>query len=469
MADTSGSGLRQAMGTLDRGAVARDLGRELVACAGPLDAGPFTGAALDSRQVEEGSLFFALRGERHDGHDFLEDAVARGARGLVVSRPPSGVPEGVTVYLVTDTARALQALAAARRARHTELKVVGITGSVGKTTCKELVAAVLARRFRVLKSEGNLNTEVGMPLALLGLEQEHQVAVLEMGMFALGDIRLLCRIARPHIGVVTNIGPVHLERLGSVGAIASAKGELVEALPADGLAVINGDSPWAHRLAARGQARAVFYGMRQQCQVRGEVLASRGLEGFTFRLEWQGRAATVRSPMPGRHNLHNALAAAAVALALGMEWEEVVEALAAARSELRLRLVAGPGGSTIIDDSYNASPASVMAALDLLAEMPGRRLALLGDMRELGEVAEAAHREVGAHAARTCHVLLAVGEMARLVAEAARTAGHPDVRLLADKDEAIRVLARELRAGDYLLVKASRALALETVVEALRR
>jgi UDP-N-acetylmuramoyl-tripeptide--D-alanyl-D-alanine ligase len=457
------------MMALSRQEVARDLGPALVACSGPLEAAPFTGVAIDSRRVREGDLFFALRGQRHDGHDFLPQAIGAGARGAVVSRPFPDVPEGVTLYHVSDTARALQLLAAARRARHPSLAVVGVTGSVGKTTCKELTAAVLARRYRVLKSEGNLNTEVGLPLALLGLTDEHEVAVLEMAMFAQGDIRLLCQIARPRLGVVTSIEPVHLERLGNLGAIAAAKGELVEALPSDGAAIVNGDSPWAHRLLARGPARAVLYGTCRQCHLQGEVVESHGLEGFTFRLRWQGREATVRSPMPGKHNLHNLLAAAAVALSLGMEWEDVVEALACARSDLRLRTLSGPGGSTIIDDSYNASPASVVAALDLLAEMPGRRIALLGDMLELGDAAEEGHRQVGAHAARTTDVLLLLGEMAPTVAAAALAAGHRSVRVLTDKEEAVALLSRELRAGDWLLVKASRALALETVVEALAR
>jgi UDP-N-acetylmuramoyl-tripeptide--D-alanyl-D-alanine ligase len=457
------------MTRLPRREVAQDLGPVLVACAGPLEGPPFGGAATDSRQVRPGDLFFALRGERHDGHDFLPQALAAGAAGVVVSRPLPDLPPGATAYQVSDTARALQLLAAARRARHPDLRVVGVTGSVGKTTCKELVAAVLSRRYRVLKSEGNLNTEVGLPLALLGLEASHQVAVLEMGMFALGDIRLLSQIARPQVGIVTNIGPVHLERLGSLGAIAAAKGELVEALPAHGQAIINGDCPWAHRLGARGPAAVTLYGTARQCQVRGEVLASHGLEGFTFRLEWQGREATLRSPMPGRHHLHGLLAAAATALALGLDWPEVTEALACARSDLRLRVLPGPRGSTIIDDSYNASPASVLAALDLLSEMPGRRIALLGDMRELGAAALEGHRQVGAHAARTTHLLLLLGEMAPVVAQAARASGHPQVRLLQDKEQAVALLAAELGPGDFLLVKASRALALETVVEALAR
>ncbi len=428
----------------------------------------FTGVAIDSRRVSPGELFLALPGERHDGHQFLAEAVSRGARGLVVSRPVVEPYRDVVTFQVSDTLQALQRLGAGCLADHPGLQVIGVTGSVGKTTCKELIASVLSARYRVLKSTGNLNTEIGLPLSLAGLEAGHQAAVLEMGMTARGDIALLCRIAPPCIGVVTSIAPVHLERLGSLGAIAAAKGELLEALPPDGVAIVNGDSPWAHRLAARTRARVVFYGLSPQCQVRGEGLESHGLDGISFYLCARGERVPVRSPMPGRHNLHNLLAAAAVALEMGMTLEEVASALACARTDLRLRVVEGPRGSTIIDDSYNASPPSVLAALDLLGELPGRRLALLGDMRELGPADEEGHRQVGVRAAATTDVLLLVGERAPLMAEAAREAGHRDVRVLLDKEEAAALLARELQPGDYLLVKASRALALETVVEALR-
>ncbi len=445
--------------------VLEDLGPALVARGGPLHD-RFTGVSVDSRQVGEGHLFVALRGQRHDGHDFLGEAVAHGAWGLVVSRPTYDW-EGVTIFQVRDTLEALHRLAAGRRRRHPALTTVGITGSVGKTTCKELTAAVLARRWAVIKSPGNLNTEVGLPLTLMGLEAHHQVAVLEMGMFARGDIALLCGVAGPQVGVVTNVGPVHLERLGSMGAIAAAKGELLEALPPEGVAVVNGDCPWTRRLTARTRARVVTFGLGPSCQVRAEEVRGQGLAGFSFRLVTPQGQAMVCSPMPGRHNVYNALAAAAVGLALGMELPEVAAALAEARPKERLRVVPGPRGSTIIDDSYNASPPSVLAALDLLAELEGRRLALLGDMLELGSYEEAGHRLVGERAGRLLDVLVAVGERARLLAEAAR-GGKAQVVMARNKEEATEILRRELGPGDYLLVKGSRALALEEVVEALR-
>jgi UDP-N-acetylmuramoyl-tripeptide--D-alanyl-D-alanine ligase len=446
--------------------VMEDLGPALVARGGPLHP-RFRGVAVDSRLVERGFLFVALPGQRHDGHHFLEEAVSRGAWGVLVSRPTYGW-EGVTVFQVRDTLEGLQRLAAGRRRRHPQLTVVGITGSVGKTTCKELTAAVLARRYSVLKSPGNLNTEVGLPLALMGLEAHHHVAVLEMGMFARGDIALLCRLANPQVGVVTNVAPVHLERLGSMGAIAAAKGELLESLPREGVAVVNGDCPWTRRVASRTRARVVTFGLGPTCQVRGQDVRGEGLAGFRFRLCTPQGEIDVRCPMPGRHNVYNALAAAAVGLCLGMELPEVATALSQARTHLRLQVLPGPHGSTIIDDSYNASPPSVLAALALLAETPGRRLALLGDMLELGDYDVEGHRLVGEEAGRVVDVLVVVGERAHLVAAAARRGGRARVMVVRDKQEAAAVLRKELGPGDHLLVKGSRALALEEVVEALR-
>ena len=436
----------------------------LVAGYGPAGR-HFNRAVIDSRQVQPGDLFFALRGQQHDGHDFVVDAVTRGAAGVVVERPLDAPPE-VAVFQVSDSLSALQRLAAYCRGRH-DVRAVGVTGSVGKTTCKELTAAVLGARWRVLKSEANLNTEIGLPLSLLRLTSEHQRAVLEMAMYGPGEIDLLCRIARPHIGVVTNIGPVHLERLGSMGAIAAAKAELVEALPADGTAVLNGDDPRVAAMASRTRARVLLYGRSQQCEVRGSDLASRGLDGISFQLTYGGASERVETPLPGRHHLYPALAAAAVGLAEGMPLTEVATALREARPQLRQRLVTSAKGATILDDSYNASPQSMLAALDLLEELPGRRIALLGEMLELGSAEEESHRRVGQQAAARADLVLVVGERARPLYEAAKAAGPAEVRLLANTEEATPLLRSELKPGDYLLVKASRALALESVVDAL--
>lgn len=427
----------------------------------------FSRIIIDSREAQPEDLFVALRGERHDGHDFVAEAIARGATGAIVSRLMPALPEGVTLFHVSDTLAALQRLAAYRRAQH-DVRVIGVSGSVGKTTCKELIAAVLGRRYRLLKSEANLNTEIGIPLTLLALTGEHQRVVLELAMYAQREIALLCDIAKPHIGVVTNIGPIHLERLGWMGAIVAAKAELVEALPADGIAVLNGDDPRVAGLASRTKARVLLYGTSQQCQVRGSDLISRGLDGISFRLTYGEAAVPVTTPLPGRHHLHHALAAAAVGLSEGLTLAEVAAALAEARPPLRLQPLAGLKGCTILDDTYNASPPSMLAALDLLAELPGRRLALLGDMRELGSYQEEGHRQVGRQAACTTDVLFLIGEQAGVMAEAARAAGHRQVRVVDSKEEAASLLKAELKGGDYLLVKASRALALETVIDALR-
>ncbi len=436
----------------------------LVAGRGPADRA-FNRAVIDSRQVQPGDLFFALHGEHTNGHDFVQDALARGAAGLVVERPLEAPPE-VAVFQVSDSLSALQRLATHWRAHH-DVRVVGVTGSVGKTTCKELVAAVLGTRWRVLKSPANLNTEIGLPLTLLELTAEHQRAVLEMAMYGPGEIDLLCHIAQPQVGVVTNVGPVHLERLGSLGAIAAAKAELVNSLPTDGVAVLNGDDSNVAAMASSTKAGVLLYGRSSQCDVRGRDLASRGLEGISFRLTYGESSTAVTAPLPGGHHLYPALAAAAVGLAEGMTLDEVAAALQGARPELRLRILTAPNGATILDDTYNASPQSMLAALDLLAELQGRRIALLGEMRELGTAEEEGHRQVGERAAGCADLVLVVGERARPLYEAARATGPAEVRFLASTQEAAPILRDELQPSDYLLVKASRAVTLESVVDAL--
>jgi len=426
----------------------------------------FSGVAIDSRQVQPGDLFIALPGEHRHGREFIPDAISRGAAGVIAEKQPRDLPHDVCFFQVDNTLAALQRLAAYWRGKY-RVKVVGITGSVGKTTCKELTAAVLSSGYQVLKSEANLNTEIGLPLTLLQLRPEHEQVVLEMGMYGLGDIRLLCQMARPQIGVVTNVGPVHLERLGTLEAIAQAKAELVESLPVDGWAVLNGDDPLVAAMAERTSARVALFGESPQCSVRGTVLSTSGLEGISFRLTCDDESVDVSAPLPGRHNLYNALAAATVGLADGLSLQKVAAALATADVLLRLRVLSGPQGSTILDDTYNASPASMLAALDLLAELPGRHLALLGDMLELGTFEEEGHCLVGERAAQTTDVLYTVGERGRIIGEAAQAAGHQDVRFLASKEAAAAAIRETLSEGDHLLVKASRAMALETVIEEL--
>ncbi|HUF54353.1 MAG TPA: UDP-N-acetylmuramoyl-tripeptide--D-alanyl-D-alanine ligase [Dehalococcoidia bacterium] len=423
----------------------------------------FARGAIDSRTVGKGDLFFALHGENLDAHAFVPAALEAGAAGAVVARPVESGDRAV--FQVSDPQTALQKLAAYWRRRH-DARVIGVTGSVGKTTAKELIAAVLSARYRTLKSEANLNTEIGVPLTLLQLRPEHERAVLELGMYVPDDIALLAQISQPDVGVVMNVGPVHLERVGSIGRITGGKAELVEALGPDGLAVLNGDDARVASFSRRTRARSVLFGLSEQSDVRGSDVESRGLEGLSFTISANGESARVDCPLPGRHHVYPALAAAAVALNEGMTLAEIAEALREARVDLRLAVRAGINGSTLIDDSYNASPASVIAALDLLSELPGRRVAVLGHMRELGAAEDEGHRRVGHHAAGRCDLLCVVGEEASLIAEEARAAGQ-ETRTFESTVEAAQALTRELRAGDHVLIKASRAVGLESLVEAL--
>ncbi len=388
--------------TLSVADVWQGLSGTLIASSGGTAETAFARGVIDSREARAGDLFFALRGERADGHDFVPAAFAAGASGAVVAHPVDA-PSGAAVYHVSDPLNALQRLAASWRIRH-DVRVVGVTGSVGKTTAKELIADVLQRRYKTLRSEANLNTEIGIPLTLLNLRAEHQRAVLELAMYQPGDIALLAGIARPSVGVVTNVYPVHLERARSFGRIVAGKAELVEALPADGLAVLNGDDANVAAMSRRTRARSVLFGQSEQCDVRATDLAGRGLDGFSFTLTSVGQGPSPDSiridcPLPGKHHVYAALAAAAVALNDGMSLEEIAAALREARLGLRLTVRPGPNGSTLIDDSYNASPASMIAALDLLAETKGRHVALLGHMRELGAAEADGHEQVGRHAA----------------------------------------------------------------------
>ncbi len=428
------------------------------------DRARFEHAVVDSRKTGAGDLFIALPGENVDGHDFVADAAAHGAGGAIVEHK---VDSDVAQYVVPDALAALQAIARARRASLTQLKVVGVTGSVGKTTTKELTAAVLASKYAVLKNEGNLNSEIGMPLVLLELKPEHERAVLEMGMWAPGEITLLCDLARPETGIVTNVGPSHLERMGTIEAIANAKAELVEALPADGTAILNIDDLRVASMVARTKANVMTYGLADNADIRALDIESGGLAGVRFTLAHGDARATVYSRLPGRAMVHNGLAAAAAGIIDGIPVEDVAAALSAAQIPTRLAAHAGPNGSTIIDDTYNASPSSMRAALELLGEVAGRKIAVLGDMRELGSAEHDGHVEVGRVAAESADAIYAVGDLGRVIGETARDAGHTNVNFVVDKDVLAKTLLPQLAPGDVVLVKGSRALALETVVEQL--
>ena len=434
----------------------------------------------DSRQAQPGDLFIAVRGERFDGHDFVSNAAAAGATAALVSRGwANAYPDAALPLLVADDPlAALQRLAAWWRARLEHLLVVGITGSVGKTSTKETVASVLERSLPTYRSPGNLNSEIGLPLSLLEVTPEHSAAVLEMGgAYALGEIRLLTEIARPRIGVVTNVHPVHLERMGTIEAIAETKAELVDAIPEDGWAVLNGDDPRVRAMAGRCRGRVLFYGLDQGNDVRATEVESEGLGGTSFWLHIGEESNRVKVPLIGGHAVELALAAIAVGHATGMDLADMLQGLAEPDVQVRLLIVPGPNGSQMIDDTYNASTPSVMSALGLLEAMnPRRAIAVLGDMRELGEVSEREHVAVGRRAGEVADLVVTFGELARTIAREARTTngrfdvGPPDVTSfsLEQREELIDYLLRELREGDVVLLKGSRGLEMENIVERLR-
>ncbi|HYQ81690.1 MAG TPA: UDP-N-acetylmuramoyl-tripeptide--D-alanyl-D-alanine ligase [Anaeromyxobacteraceae bacterium] len=436
------------------------------------------GVFTDTRKPVAGACFVALKGERFDAHDFLGEAARAGAACAVVAEARAGGgPPGLPLLAVPDTLAALRELARQHRRRF-RIPLVAVTGSNGKTTTREMVAAILATRGRVLKSEGNLNNEVGVPLTLFGLGPEHQAAVVEMGMSHPGEIGRLCAIAEPQVGVVTNAAPAHLEGLGSVDAVADAKAELYRGLPPGGIAVANADDPRMLRRAQESGRHLITFARgrgRRGDVVLLEVL-SHGEEGIAFLLGIGNREVEVRLPLVGEHNALNAAAAAAAAVALGCNDREIARGLSAVRPVgRRLRLETLPSGVFLVDDCYNANPLSMGAALATLsalsASRDGRPVAVLGDMLELGPAEGESHRELGAAAARTGLAWLAAfGPRSRATFEAARAGGMADGAAFHTADVAALTdfVKERLRPGDVLLVKGSRGMKLERLVEALR-
>ena len=445
----------------------------------------FTYAVIDSRQVEPGALFIALPGEHVDGHDYVADALEHGAAAVLVERDVDVEADVIdfrqdvreqfstaistpVVLRVEDSLLGLQRTAAFWRGK-LSLRVVGITGSVGKSTTKELTAEVLSRRFKTVKNPGNLNNEIGLPLTLLRANEKHERAVLEMGFYVPGEIALLCDIAIPSVGVVTNISEVHLERAGTMDAIVEGKGELVEALPEDGVAVLNHDEPMVRDLANRTDARVFFYGLSPESDLWASEVEGLGLDGVRCVLHYEGETIHLRVPLLGRHSVHTVLRAAAVGLIEGLTWQEIVGGLQGGESQLRLVAVQGPKDSLLIDDTYNAAPTSVLAALNLLEELDGRRVAVLGDMLELGEYEEKGHRLVGARVAGIADLLITVGERARWIADEAQMVGMPDEHVveLKGSQDAITYLEERVEEGDVILVKGSRGMRMDRIVTAL--
>ncbi len=453
-----------------------------------LTAFPVSDFVIDSRAATLGSCFIAFRGERSDGHDYIADAIRNGAIAIIAQRIPQDVPVQVirpgidpapavvtppVLFLTVDTLTALQNLASYWRGRMTPT-VVAITGSVGKTSTKELTAAVLRQRFPTLWTPGNYNNEIGLPLSLLQLRPEHRFAVLEMGFYVEGEIARLCEIAHPHIGVITNIGPIHLERAGSMEAIFRGKSELIRALPPQGHAILNWDDPWVRKMAGLSPAPVFRYGLTPEADLWADAIESYGLSGIRFQFHHRLPAGKIEDlfvhlPLLGRHSVQTALRAAAVGLLAGLSWEDIIRGLQDVNARLRIEITPGINHSTLIDDTYNASPPSTIAALNLLQEMDGRRIAILGDMLELGAEEETGHRLVGARAAETSDVLIAVGPRARWIAAEARTQGmaEDDVHAVDTAEDAIALANELIQPGDFILIKGSRAMRMDEIVSRL--
>jgi UDP-N-acetylmuramoyl-tripeptide--D-alanyl-D-alanine ligase len=447
-----------------------------------------TEAAIDSRQVIPGALFVALPGERMDGHDFLDEAFRRGAAFALVQREVGSAFRTVDLrggsrslatadlipplcLRVENSLTALQQIARFWR-RKLSLRVIGITGSVGKSTTKEVVAQVLAERYHTLRSPGNMNNEIGLPLTILRLGPGYERAVLEMGFYVPGEIAFLCEIALPHIGVVTNIGTVHAERAGSQEAIARGKSELVKSLPAapDGTAILNYDDPLVRQMEGLTKARIFFYGLSADAELWADQVEGLGLDGIRFRLHYQGEILHVHIPMIGRHSVETALRATAVGLVEGLSWQEILSGLRHGHAQLRLVAVRTKSGALLLDDTYNASPESMLAALNLLSEIGSKRkVAVLGDMLELGPYEQQAHQIVGLRAAQVADVLVTLGSRARMYAEAARRAGMKPIRIHEFDEGAgvIEWLQGNLTSTDAALLKGSHGLRMDRIVGAL--
>ncbi|MBD3349267.1 MAG: UDP-N-acetylmuramoyl-tripeptide--D-alanyl-D-alanine ligase [Candidatus Eisenbacteria bacterium] len=457
----------------------REAGSAINADSGELPGVPVAGVSIDSRTVGAGDLFFAIPGERYDGHEFVDAALDGGAVAAVVSNDASMYPgepgakdaPGGLLLQVPDTIAALQELAAWYRGRF-DVRVVAVTGTNGKTTTKDMAAAVLSAEMPTARTEGNLNNHIGVPLTLLELSSDDRAAVVEMGMNHPGEIRRLAEIARPHVGVITNVGEAHLETMGTLEAVAEAKGELLDALPPDGAAVLNADDPRIMAQAGRSAAKVTTYGLTEDAELRGARINERfgpGVAAVEFEIDGDGK---VELPVPGRHNVSNALAALAVGDVMGVDREAGIRALSTFRSSpMRMRMTTA-GRWTVLNDAYNSNPASLAVALETLAGIADTRpsVAVLGDMLELGARSPEAHRDAGRKLAElgVGHALL-YGNKVSHMREGAIEGGMPpaNINVYESKDALAREL-EELPVRDaVVLVKGSRDMRMEEVVELL--
>ena len=443
--------------------------------------------AIDSRSVIPGSIFFALQGERVDGHNYIPQALASGTQVVVIDREidselpildletidrsiPFSIPSIPFGIKVSDTLQTMQQIAAYQR-KIRNMKVIGITGSVGKSSTKELIAEVLGIHFATHKNPGNYNNEIGLPLTLMNTGYGQDCVVLEMGFYYPGEIKFLCDIAAPEVGIVTNIGTVHAERAGSQEKIAEGKSELVQALPENGYAILNYDDPFVRPMSKKTRAKVLFYGLSPAADLWADAIQSNGLKGITFDIHYQEFNYHVQVPLLGRHSVQTILRAAAAGLAMGMTWDEIISGLQRGHTQLRLVAVRAESGALILDDTYNATPESMLAALDLLDELKGHKVAVLGDMLELGAYEEIGHHQVGEKAAMVVNHLITVGKLGRIIAQTAAKSGLPENEITSvdNSAEAVEILKYNLTAEDVVLIKGSHGLRMDTISTALEK
>lgn len=432
----------------------------------------FTGVTTDSRAVKPGELFVALKGGNFDGHDYCVKAAELGAAGVVVSHDVEGLPAGVAVFKVEDTLLAYQQLAHAYRLKQQGLKVFAITGSNGKTSTKDLLAACLGAKYKVVKTQGNFNNEIGLPKTLLSIQPDTDIAVVEMGMRGLGQIAELCHIAEPDSGLITNVGETHMELLGSMENIGKAKSEIVVDLPSDGFAVLNGDNEYVLAAASKTKAQVVYFGLGESCDYRGSDIVTSALgTTFTCTEKKSGKSVSVRLQLIGEHNVYNALSAIAGAACYGVPLEDSAKALATARLTGSRQEIIYIGDITFINDAYNASPASMEAALKTLAEAKKaahgavRTIAVLADMLELGAISEDAHRRVGRWAVENgVDYVLTYGPEAAYISEEVKKLGGEGCHY-ADRQGAADKLRQLATAGDIILLKGSNSMQVGKMLE----
>ncbi|NLX70740.1 MAG: UDP-N-acetylmuramoyl-tripeptide--D-alanyl-D-alanine ligase [Clostridiales bacterium] len=429
------------------------------------------GVSTDSRKIKPGELFIALIGERFDGHDFILQAVENGAKAVLTQKMMLKLPDDIQVIQVDNTLMALQDLAACYRIKY-HIPVIGVTGSTGKTTTKDMIHHVLMARLNALKTEGNLNNEIGLPLTLLGIERQHEIAVVEMGMSGLGEIRRLAEISRPNVAVITNIGVSHIEKLGSRENILKAKMEIFYNFPQDGAAVVNGDDNMLWGAKELLPNNTYFFGTREGLDFQAADIETTADGTIRYRLISRDGEYPIELPVMGKHNVYNSLAAVAVGRLYGMDYQEIREALHSFKTgSMRLNILTTADGVTIIDDVYNASPDSMKAALAVLKDIhANRRIAVLGDMLELGEYSEEGHREVGrAVADNRIDLLITKGGDSSWIGQEAKAMGMEPSRIFhrACNKDVINLLGTIVQSGDTILVKGSRGMRMEEIVSFL--